>query len=221
MNAHHLGIDHEELSLSIIPRVEESFGISFQSADLADVYTFGQLCAAVQTKLAGQVTADCTSQQAFYKARQVVQKHTSVKYITPNTALTDILPAGLQRRQIVAAMEQELHMKLDILTMSPGLIGACCLALLTSLACLFFYPLLGFTGMAFAIAGLHLAGRLGTTLRIYTMRELAECMSTRYYRTSRRNPQSVNLREIVGTMRHLFNKEYSIALHELTPDAII
>lgn len=221
MKAHNLRIDPEEFSMDIIPQLEKSFGLAFQLSDLAEVRTFGQLCAVVQDKLTGPVAHDCTSQQAFYKAREAVRKHTTAEHLSPDSTLLAILPSGRQRRQVAAAIEQELQMKLDIVGMSAWQMGVGCLALLISLGGLFVDRLLGLLGLAVALLWLRLADRWGTTLTIVTMRDLTERMSTRYYRASRRNPQTVNPREITGRLRLLFSREYGVPLSHLTPEAIL
>ncbi|TGE04862.1 acyl carrier protein [Hymenobacter fodinae] len=221
MKAQNLGIDHEEFSMCILPQLEESFGISFQQADLAGVHTFGQLCAAVQAKLTRRLANDCTSQQAFYKARQAIKKYTAAEHISPDTALVDIFPSGRQRRKVAANIEQDLQMRLGILGMTSWQTNVGCLAVLVSLGCLFFNPLLALVGLMVAVVWVNLASQFGTSLSIHTMRDLAERMSTRHYQASRRIPQTVNPQEIPELMRQLFNKDYGIELHELTPDAIL
>lgn len=207
--------------MCIIPQLEESFGISFQQPDLVDVRTFGQLCVAVQAKLTGRLATDCTSQQAFYKARQAIRKYTAAEHISPDTALVDILPSGRRRRQVVARIEQDLHMKLGILEMTSWQTNVGCLAVLVSLGSLFFNPLLTVAGLVAAVAWVRLASQFGTSLSVYTMRDMAERMSTRHYQASRRNSGTVNLQEVPGRIQQLFNRDYAIALHKLTPDALL
>ncbi|QIX59857.1 hypothetical protein HER32_01085 [Hymenobacter sp. BT18] len=221
MKAPNLGIDPDDLSEVIIPQIEKSFGITFQQKDVADVYTFGQLCAVVRSKLPAQTANDCTTQQAFYKLRQALELHTPTESIHPGALLVDILPVGRQRRRTVAAIERELGMKLNLLGMPPLILGVGCSLLIISLGSLFFDLTFGLIGIACSIAGLRLADKLGTYLTINTLRDVAERMSSRHYRASRRHPEQVNPREITARMQYLFLKDYGIDLIELTPEATL
>lgn len=221
MNAPNLRIDPEDLSMDILPQIEKSFGVTFQQKDVADVYTFGQLCEVVRSKLPAQTANDCTTQQAFYKLRRALELHTQAETIHPDVLLVDILPVGRQRRRMVAAIERELDMKLNLLGIPPLFLGIGCFLLLLSLGSLFFHLTYGLIGVACSIAGLRLADKLSTYLTIPALRDVAERMSSRYYRASRRHPDQVNPQEITGRMQYLFTKDYGIDLLELTPEAIL
>lgn len=221
MNAPSLCIDPENFSIDILPQIEKSFGVTFQQKDVTDVYTFGQLCALVRSKLPAQAANDCTTQQAFYKLRRALKLHTQAETIHPGALLVDILPVGRQRRRTVAAIERELGMKLNLLGVPPLILGIGCSFLIISLGSLFFDLTFGLIGAACSIAGLRLADMLSTYLTINTLRDVAERMSSRHYRASRRHPEQVNPQEITGRMQYLFSKDYGIDLIELTPEAVL
>lgn len=230
MEAPNLGIDSEDLTLDIIPAIEKSFGFEFEQADLADVHTYGELCAAVRVKLPGVAATDCTSQQAFYKLRQAMQPHTGAQLITPATRLLDILPINrVQRQASTAAIEHSLGMKLQLLGMP--LVAANFGSLLLILS--FFISLIGgamlgavavptgLASIAVAIIIFDLGNRFGTTLQYTTVREVVLLMSSQYYQQSRRDPSTVNSREITDQLNNLSMRMADLKLAELRPDAML
>lgn len=229
MNAPQLGIDAEDLGLDIIPAIEKSFGFKFTQADLADVRSYGELCAAVQAKLPTAAATDCTTQQAFYKLRQAIRLHTATLPITPASQLADILPARwAQRREVAAAIEQSLGMKLPLFDMPSAVAAVGCLLLLFGCLLLAGGAFIGAPGVLGGLAGIAVAfilfdlgSRFGATLRYATVRDVVAAMSSMHYLQSRRNPTTVNPREIRDRLNYLFVDMAGVKLTELTPDAVL
>jgi len=230
METPRLAIDPEDFGFDIIPAIEKSFGIEFTQVDLADVRTYGELCAAVWAKLPSTMATDCTSQQAFYKLRQSICTHTGAASITPATQLATLLPAQrAPRRAAAAAIEQELGMKLHLLGMPTAVETAGLLLFVLSLfAFLVGSFMLGATGTLPGLAGFAvmvviftLGSRYGTTPQYLTVRDIVLTMSSKHYRQSRRNPTTVNLREINSRLAQLFVDMAVVKLAELTPDAVL
>ena len=230
MEAPNLGIDSEDLGFDIFPAIEESFGFKFKQADFTDVRTYGDLCTLVRAKLPGAAATDCTSQQAFYKLRQALLSHTAANNVSPTTTLAEILPTQrVERRLVAAAIEQHLGMKLSLLDMPPAVqAGGMILSLFSFLFTLiggFLWGvsgvLIGLAGIAVAIIVFNLGTRFGSTLRYYTVRDVVLAMSSTYYRQSRRNPSTVNPREITDRLNYLFVDMAGVELAELTPDAVL
>lgn len=230
MEAPNLGIDSEDLGLDIIPAIEKSFGFKFEQTDFTNVRTYGELCALVRAKLPGAAATDCTLQQAFYKLRQALLSHTVARNIIPASTLAEIFPTERVQRQLAAAaIEQQLGMKLGLLKMPPTVeaVGTA-LLLLSFLFSLIGGFLLGVSGVLIGLAGIaaaiivfDLGGRFGSTLRYFTVRDVVLAISSTCYRQSRRDPSTVNPREITDRLNHLFVEMAGVELTELTPDAIL
>jgi hypothetical protein len=230
MEAPNLAIDSADFGLDIIPAIEKSFGFKFEQADFTNVRTYGELCALVRSKLPEAAATDCTSQQAFYKLRQALLSHTVEQKISPATTLAEILPAQREQRQLAAAaIEQHLGMKLSLLDM-PLAVEAVGIALLLLSFCFSLIGgfllgvsgvLIGLAGIAVAIFVFDLGARFGSTLRYSTVRDVVLAMSSTYYRQSRRDPSTVNPRELTDCLNYLFVDMAGVKLAELTPDALL
>lgn len=230
MSAPHLGIDNEDFGFDILPAIEKSFGVRFEQTDFKEMMTYGEFCTLIQSKLPPANSSDCTSQQAFYKLRLVLQ----TPAIGPTSSLAAILPSQrAPRRQAAKAIEQALGMKLNIVDM-PSLAESFCISLL--LLSLFGLPMAAVVGhitgsamgwwgclaaFTIAIIGMNAGTRLGTTLQYATVGELVEAMCTRFYRQSRRDPSKVNKLELARQLNALFSYCSGIELAELTPDAVL
>ncbi|MET4105906.1 hypothetical protein [Hymenobacter sp. UYP22] len=219
MPAQNLGIDDEELMFCILPAIKKSFGIAFENSELKELLTFGQLCAVVKAELPSQSSEDCTTQQAFYKARRAFRLHIPGAVIEPNTKLDTFLPTGSQRRVVVAAIEQELGISPSLLKIDSLALTFGCLLLVASGIGLFFDAAYGFLGITVAILCLQVGAQHSFSLRFDTMRDLAEHMSSHYYRASRRNPATVNHHEITEQLQQLFVQSFGFKKQELTADA--
>ena len=234
MNAPHLDIDGEDFGWDIVPAIEKSFGIRFEQNDFEHVRTYGELCGVIQDKLPPATSSTCTSQQAFYKLRLALRTHAVDVVITPDSLLADILPLSRARRhQAAQEIEKSLGMKLTILGAHPIIETPLFIMLLLSFPGLFVGIVAGsitrsWMGVlaslicfATAILGMSIANRFGATIQYTTVRELVSAMSSRFYRQSRRDPSSVNQREIIPHLNELFSHTSGIDLDQLTPDAIL
>ena len=234
MSVPHLGIDDEDFYLDMVPAIEKSFGIRFEQSDLETVRTYGELCDVVNSKLPQSNASDCTSQQAFYKLRAVLQAHTAAPIIKPTSSIGNLLPSQwAKRRQAVKAIEDALGMKLNILGMPSRLENVCLCLLFLSIFGLPVAVIVGvLSGLPVgywaclacflaAIIGMNAGSRLGSTIKYATIAELVATMRFRFYRQSRRNPEQVNNQEISGQMHELFCNDFGIESAELTPEAIL
>ena len=59
-------IDPEDIE-DLLVKIEQSFDIKFEGNELVHAKTFGQLCDHITNKIQLLNSADCTTQQAFYK----------------------------------------------------------------------------------------------------------------------------------------------------------
>lgn len=219
MSAPQLGIDPEDLGLNILPAIEKSFGISFNQNDFHKYFTYGELGAVVFAKLPTTTAADCTSQQAFYKLRRALRSLVGEAEIWPATLLTDLLPA--KRRVAEAHLNAELGMELNLASMPTWAVLAGSLLILASLAMFFFSGILALAGLGLAIVALDAARHLEKQLNYQTVREVVEHMSSQHYRQSRRNPDTVNLREISSRLERVFIDMAGLEAAKLVPEAVL
>src|SRR5688500_12256357 len=86
-------VNSEDLS-DILIKVEKSFDFKFAKAELKDVTTFGELCDIIISKVQGDNTDDCTTQQAFYKLRNAFSTAIPIDKdkITTETVLLELFP---------------------------------------------------------------------------------------------------------------------------------
>ncbi len=90
--------DIEDLLISI----ETSFDIKFVGDELVHIMTFDQLCDHLANKIHLDNSADCTSQQAFYKLRDAITTTIKIdhkKTISTDSLLVDLLPRQNRRAQ--------------------------------------------------------------------------------------------------------------------------
>lgn len=219
MSAPQLGIDSEDLGLDILPAIEKSFGISFDQNDFHEDFTYGELGALVIAKLPTTTATDCTSQQAFYKLRRALKPLAGESEIRPTTLLTDLLPAN--RRVAEAHLNAELGMELNLASTPTWAVLSGTLLILASLAIFFFSGILALIVLVLAVGGLDAARHLEKQLNYQTVRELVEHMSSQHYRQSRRNPDTVNLREISSRLERIFIDVAGLETTELVPDAVL
>lgn len=64
-------VDPDDIS-DVLIKIEKSFGFRFGDTELKDVKTFGELCDIITSKVPGENSSDCTTQQAFYKVRNAI-----------------------------------------------------------------------------------------------------------------------------------------------------
>lgn len=204
----------------IILKVETSFGIKFGVDELTHIETFGQLCDYITGKIKLDDSADCTSQQSFYKLRDafsiIIQVDT--KTITTDYSLTDLLPRQ-NRRTLVKNLEKHLGFKLRILRATHYMSGTFGAILPCSIVACFFHLPAGILGIIFSIGGLRLSALLGNELDLQTIGQLSEKLMRENYINSRRNPRTFNKKEIEKVLTNLFSVELGIDKSELTRDA--
>lgn len=108
-------IDPDDIS-DVLLKVEKSFEFKFGGTDLTGIKTFGELCDIITSKIQGENSNDCTTQQAFYKVRNAIVDTLSIDEcsITPDTDLQQLFPKQNRRLQI-ATIDNILGFKTKIL----------------------------------------------------------------------------------------------------------
>ncbi|MFD0795735.1 hypothetical protein ACFQZX_19090 [Mucilaginibacter litoreus] len=197
-------IDPEDIG-DVLLKVERSFHIKFTDHDLHEVKTFGALCDLVVDKVKQAQSDSCTTQQAFYKLRNAINAKKSVERaeLKPQTKLCELFPRD-NRIEVVADVEHEMGLHMNLLRPKPVIVWAFGLALLLSVTASFIYPTPGYIGMILSITGLIMAGKFGKELKVKTLGDLAEKIAREHYLKCRREASTVNKAEIAGKVRELF-----------------
>ena len=212
-------IDPDDIS-DLLVKVEKSFDIKFGDTELMHISTFGELCDHIANKIQLDNSDDCTSQQAFYKLRDAISLTLQIdnKTISTNFSLADILPRE-SRRSRTRMLEEHLGFKLNILRPPHWVTGTLVIILLASIVGLFFKWQIGLLGLAFSIAGLWLASKIGNELDLQTVGQVAEKMTRENYLKSRRNSKTFNKNEIEKVLTDWFSNDLDLDKSKLTREA--
>ena len=211
--------DPEDIE-DLLIKVEKSFGIEFSDNELVNVRTFGELCDHITNKIQLDKKDDCTSQQAFYKLRNILTSILKIDKgeIIPNTQFADLLPRQIRKTRI-KQIEQSLGFKLSLLRPPNFVTNFLLLLLLGSIISLFFTWQLGLGGLGLSIGGLWLAFKVGNELDLKTVGQVAEKMTRENYLKSRRNPKTFNEKEIERVLIDCFSNDLLIDKSKLTREA--
>ena len=212
-------IDIEDIE-DLLGEVEKSFNIKFVGNELIGVKNFGELSDHIINKIQLENSDDCTSQQAFYKLRNVISKELEIdqKEITRQRKLEELFPKKV-RRSNLKKLEQKLDFKLKILT-SPGWVILPLTAIFfLSFICFFFSWKIAVSGIAFSIIGFYIADLTANEIELENIGELVEKMTRENYLQSRRNQEKFNKREIEKILTDWFSNRLGLEKTELTRDA--
>jgi hypothetical protein len=212
-------IDPDDIS-DLLVKVEKSFDIKFGDTELMHISTFGELCDHIANKIQLDKSDDCTSQQAFYKLRDIISSTLQIdkKTISTNYSLVDLLPRQ-SRRSRTKKLEEQLGFKINILRPPHWVIGILVILFLGSLVGLYFNWKIGIIGIVFSIAGLWFANKVGNELDLQTVGQVAEKMTRENYLKSRRNPNTFNKKEIEKVLTDWFCNDLDLDKRKLTRDA--
>jgi ABC-type multidrug transport system fused ATPase/permease subunit len=214
-------IDPEDIS-DILMQIQKSFKIKFGYADFRNCKTYGDLCDVISIHLIGYIHLnDCTSQQAFYKIRELIISFNPQNLqttITPNTLLEELFPKSVRRKQI-KLFKQKLGLKVHILSMKSWLSLLLIIGLTTSLI-LFFcsWKLAGIVFLFLTIL-VWIANYFNNQFNIQTVGDLTKKLVATNYFHFRRNPASINKYEIQTLIDHLFIQNLGVDKTELYKEA--
>jgi acyl carrier protein len=206
---------------NLIGTIANSYGIEFQEEELIHLRTFGELCSMVTAKVEHMDHIDdCTTQQAFYKLRHAIATVLGLdkSTITNNAQIRIIFPRHSRRKQI-KQVEMQLGFALNILRPRHFISYSLLIGLAVSLAGLLFYWKFAFPGILIAFTGLIIAFKFANTFDLETIGQVADKISRENYLKSRRNPASVNKKEIEKKIQDLFAESLDLPKTALTKDA--
>jgi hypothetical protein len=212
-------IDSEDIE-DLLVKVETSFDIKFIGDELVHITTFGQLCDHISNKIQLDNSDDCTSQQAFYKLRDAISSTIQIdnKTISTDFALPDLLPKQTRLLR-TKKLESHLGFKLNILRPPHWVTWTLAIIILASIFGLFFNWQFGLLGLAFSIAGLWVANKIGNELDLQTVGQVVEKMTRENYLKSRRNPKTFNKNEIEKVLTDWFSSDLGLDKSKLKREA--
>jgi acyl carrier protein len=216
-----LGRDAEDIE-DLLKVIEKSYDIRFEKGELGHVRTFGQLTDHIISKIKYLDKEDCTDQQAFYKLRSAIMKMKTFdkSEISPTTLLVDIFPRQTRRKDI---KEIEKQLGLDLKALRPTDLVTYCilLLLLISIIGLFINWKYGLVGLGLSIIGFWTADKTGKEFKDKTLRELTDRTTQLNYLRSRRQPGTVNKKEIHEKIQKLFIESFGLENNEIDRDTVI
>jgi acyl carrier protein len=211
--------DAEDIG-DVLLKIEKSFDINLTDDDLKGVKTFGSLCDLVVNKVKQHHSDSCTTQQAFYKLRNVINSKNPVDkcLLKPQTKLSEIFPRD-NRIEVVADIEAEMGFHMNLLQPKQWIIWAFGLLLLASVAITFYTETAGYISGGIAIFGLVLAGKFGKELKVKTLGDLSEKIAREHYLKCRRDASTVNRAEVNQKIKELFADYLDVEPSALTKEA--
>ena len=212
-------VDPDEIS-DVLGKVEKSFGFKFGKTELKDTKTFGELCDIIVSKVQGDNSNDCTTQQAFYKLRNAITDTLQIdkSSITPETDLQKLFPKSI-RSQSFKAIDGHLGFKTKSLRPKHSITGTLAVMFLISLIGLFVFWQAGLVGMTVSLIAMTIATQFGNELDLLTVGKFADKLSREHYLKSRRTPKTVNKTEITQKIKDLFIADLGLEEHQLTRQA--
>ncbi len=212
-------IDPEDIE-DILVRLEKSFGIKYSDGAFTKAKTFGDICDAIESHINLEHQDTCTTQQAFYKVRSAISSTLQIdeRKIEFDTDLEDLFPRK-NRRHDIKRLQQELGIKLDILSMKEWLVWTIFLGLIVSFIAFFFNWKIALLGIAFFYMFSRFTILFSKELDIRTVRQLAEKITRDSYSLTRRKKGTVNKNEIFKTIQDTFSADLGLDRSLLTRDA--
>ena len=217
----HIGTDIEDIE-DVIKIIETSYDIKFEPNELGHVKTFGEMTDYIIAKINLTDKEDCTSQQGFYKLKDVITKNRNLdrSVITPDQKLTTIFPRQTRRNDI-REIEKELGFKLNGLRPRHFITMTLLILVLVSIA-------MFFVDWKYALSGIILTGilswtseKMGIEFKDKTIGELTERMTQRNYVQSRRDKRTINKKEVEEKIKALFLDELLLEENELNRETIL
>lgn len=201
-------------------KVEESFRIKFFENELKDIKTFEDFCSHIEKKIQLQNRNDCTTQQAFYKLRNILSEILKIdrNQIYTNLLIKEIFP-NKSKNQIVKQLEKEIGFELHLLSTPDWLLTILWLFLFGSIATLFITFKLGAVGIVISFFGFLISNKFASDFELKTIGQIAEKMTSENYLKSRRNPGTFNKTEIQQVLTDLFSNELLLDKSKLHSEA--
>jgi len=212
-------MDLEDIE-DVLFEVEKSFCIKLATADFVKVRTFGELCTVITNKIQGVDLRDCTNQQAFYKLRKAIAEVLLIdtNSIKLETKLEILFPRK-RRRQNIREVGDTIGFQLNILQPKNWVTNILGFGILISIIALFINWKIALISLGGLILLMKLVHNLGKEFEIETIKEFVEKVARENYRSSRRNPLTINRNEIAQKIKELFKDRLFLEDAALRNDA--
>ncbi|MCU0443955.1 MAG: hypothetical protein MUE85_03495 [Microscillaceae bacterium] len=199
-------IDFEDLN-DLIAQIETAFAIQFAENELSSKMSVAELCEKVLPKIKAEAVNDCTTQQAFYKLRQILRSVSGHQVIKPQTKLKTIFPKGKLRNSI-QKIEKELQIE-NLFWVAPTLAG---LGLGIGVVGLFFSLILHWTNGMYLFLSIFFISIISMqtfkVFRFQTVGELSQYLTNFHYFQARRNAYTYNPHEVKKIIKEWFEVYY-------------
>lgn len=212
-------IDPEDFE-DIILKIEKSFNINFQRDAFKEATTFGHFCDVIERQISFDHIDDCTLQQAFNKIRKSIcdTQTTRKEHIYLDAKLADLFPR-IHRRKAVGIFETELGFDVGLMTIRSWLETLIITSFAVSLLLFFVSWQAAICGLLLSVLITWLAAKFPTEIKPITVRQLTEKISRDHYQQVRRNPGTVNKKEIRHIIEKIFIEDEGIDKDYVTRDA--
>ena len=180
-----------------ISEIEKMYDFKFEDNELESVKNFEEFCDLIIEKINSRNVESCTSQQAFYKLRNSLTETKLIEKEKLNieTELKKIFPRK-NRKELIEKVENELKMKLDIIK-APDFITTSLLIIgIASFVLLFFYWKIALVGISISVFGFYLCKWFGNELKVKSVKELVEKITSENYLEVRREKNTINKTEL-------------------------
>lgn len=207
----------DEDIFGVVLKLEKSFRLKFGKDAFYGVKTFGNLCDVITSRVHGDNSDDCTTQQAFYKVRNAITTTLLIdkNSIKPDAKLQDIFPRH-KRRQKVKELQHELGTPVNILGIKSWLGWIIFVGIIASLITFFFKWKFALGGFLFFIAVGWTVNKFSKEFELKTVRLLTEKLARENYIDIRRKQGTINRQEILEVIIDTFNKDLDIDKTYLT-----
>ncbi len=205
----------DECIFDVVVKLEQSFKIKFPRDAFADVNTLGELCTVFEEHIGYPHTADCTSQQAFYRIRNAMGNS---GIIAPDSLLSTLFPVR-NRRKRIRAFQSDLGIKVKLLRPPDWMLYVLTAGMVLSLLTFFADWKMALSGIILFILAGKAAHTFGKTLKFETVRELTQYLVQEKYMEVRRINGSINRAEIRRIIVDTLSRYLLIERKYLTQDA--
>lgn len=177
--------------------MEKMYHFKLEDNELENIKNFEEFIDLIIEKINLKNVESCTTQQAFYKLRNALSKSNLIEKdnLKVETELKTLFPSK-NRKALIQKIENELNIKLDILK-APDYVGIPLFAIgIISFVSLFFYWKIALIGISISVFGLYLCEWFGNELKLKTVKELVEKITSENYLAIRSEKNTINKTEL-------------------------
>ncbi|ENI5846763.1 hypothetical protein ABZI28_002371 [Flavobacterium psychrophilum] len=180
-----------------ISEIEKMYNFKFEDNELESLKTFEEFCDLIIEKINLRNVESCTSQQAFYKLRNSLTETKLIEKenLNTETELKKIFPRK-NRKQLIEKVENKLKMKLDIIKAPDYITTSLLIIGIASFVLLFFYWKIALVGISISVLGFYLCKWFGNELKVKSVKELVEKITSENYLEVRSKKNTINKTEL-------------------------